>query len=163
MPELHKHVCLVISDSLRPYRLQPCRLLCPWDSPAKNARVDCHFLLQGIFPTHQADFFTTEPPALSQSACKYPFIFKGVDTLPHKQTEPASDTSEFKQWVSISCVLDRPMLYHPGYPVTHSYPARICFIKLLFHLTLGLSFCFPTPALNFHHLSLETKTVSKKH
>ena len=27
------------------------RLLCPWDFPGKSAGVDCHFLLQGIFPT----------------------------------------------------------------------------------------------------------------
>ena len=27
------------------------RLLCPWDSPSKNTGVDCHFPLQGIFPT----------------------------------------------------------------------------------------------------------------
>ena len=27
------------------------KLLCPWDSPGKNIRVGCHFLLQGIFPT----------------------------------------------------------------------------------------------------------------
>ena len=27
------------------------QLLCPWDSPSKNAGVDCHALLQGIFPT----------------------------------------------------------------------------------------------------------------
>ena len=26
------------------------RILCPWDSPDKNTRVDCHFLPQGIFP-----------------------------------------------------------------------------------------------------------------
>ena len=26
-------------------------LLCLWDFPGKNARVGCHFLLQGIFPT----------------------------------------------------------------------------------------------------------------
>ena len=26
-------------------------LLCPWDSPGKNTGVDCHALLQGIFPT----------------------------------------------------------------------------------------------------------------
>ena len=26
-------------------------LLCPWDFPGKNTAVDCHFLLQGIFPT----------------------------------------------------------------------------------------------------------------
>ena len=25
--------------------------LCPWDSPGKNTEVDCHVLLQGIFPT----------------------------------------------------------------------------------------------------------------
>ena len=33
------------------YRLQPTRLLCPWDSPGKNTGVGCHSLLQGIFPT----------------------------------------------------------------------------------------------------------------
>ena len=26
-------------------------LLCPWDSPGKNAGVGCHALLQGIFLT----------------------------------------------------------------------------------------------------------------
>ena len=26
------------------------RLLCPWDSPGKNAGVGCHFLLQGDIP-----------------------------------------------------------------------------------------------------------------
>ena len=30
-------------------RLQPTRLLCPWDSPGKNTGVGCQFLLQGIF------------------------------------------------------------------------------------------------------------------
>ena len=32
-------------------RLQPARLLCPWDSPGENTRVGCRFLLQGIFLT----------------------------------------------------------------------------------------------------------------
>ena len=27
------------------------RLLCPWDSPGKNSGVNCHALLQRIFPT----------------------------------------------------------------------------------------------------------------
>ena len=44
-------VTSVVSDSLRPYRLQPARLLCPWDSPGKHTGVGCHALLQGIFPT----------------------------------------------------------------------------------------------------------------
>ena len=36
----------VVSDSVRPHRGQPTRLLCPWDSPGKNTGVGCHFLLQ---------------------------------------------------------------------------------------------------------------------
>ena len=39
------------SDSLQPYELQPTSLLCPWDSPGKNARMGCCALLQGIFLT----------------------------------------------------------------------------------------------------------------
>ena len=35
--------------TLWPYRLQPTRFLCPWDSPGKNTGVGCHALLQGIF------------------------------------------------------------------------------------------------------------------
>ena len=35
-----------MSDSLRPHRRQPTRLLCPWDSPGKNTGVGCHILLQ---------------------------------------------------------------------------------------------------------------------
>ena len=40
----------VMSDSLRPHELQATRLLCPWNSPGKNTGVDCHSLLQRIFP-----------------------------------------------------------------------------------------------------------------
>ena len=36
----------VMSDSVRPHRQQPTRLLRPWDSPGKNTGVGCHFLLQ---------------------------------------------------------------------------------------------------------------------
>ena len=35
-----------MSDSVRPHRRQPTRLLCPWDFPGKNTGVGCHFLLQ---------------------------------------------------------------------------------------------------------------------
>ena len=35
-----------MSDSVRPHRRQPTRLLHPWDSPGKNNGVGCHFLLQ---------------------------------------------------------------------------------------------------------------------
>ena len=41
----------VMTDSLGLYGLQPIRLLCLWNSPGRNSKVGCHFLLQGIFPT----------------------------------------------------------------------------------------------------------------
>ena len=39
-------IASVVSDSVRPPRWQPTRLLRPWDSPGKNTGVGCHFLLQ---------------------------------------------------------------------------------------------------------------------
>ena len=36
----------VVSDSVRPHRWPPTRLLCLWDSPGKNTGVGCHCLLQ---------------------------------------------------------------------------------------------------------------------
>ena len=35
-----------MSNSVRPHRQQPTRLLSLWDSPGKNTGVGCHFLLQ---------------------------------------------------------------------------------------------------------------------
>ena len=40
--------CLTLYD---PHRLQPTRLLWPWDSPGKNTGAGCLALLQGIFLT----------------------------------------------------------------------------------------------------------------
>ena len=63
--------CSIMSDSSWPNGLSPTRLLRPWDSPGKNTGVDCHALLQEIFPTQgssprspalQQDFLPSEPP-----------------------------------------------------------------------------------------------------
>ena len=40
--------CLTLAT---PWTCQPAWFLCPWDSPGRNTRVGCHFLLQAIFPT----------------------------------------------------------------------------------------------------------------
>ena len=45
---VHMHFdASVVSNSVRSYGLQPNRLLCPLDSPGKNAIVGCHALLRG--------------------------------------------------------------------------------------------------------------------
>ena len=41
----------VVSNSSPPHGLQHTRHLCPRNSPGKNTVLNCHFLLQGIFPT----------------------------------------------------------------------------------------------------------------
>ena len=63
--------CSVIYDSLRFHGLKPSRLLCPWNTPGKNAEVGSLSLLQGIFltqgsnpglPALQEDSLPSEPP-----------------------------------------------------------------------------------------------------
>ena len=46
----HVLCCSVMANSLWPHGPYPARLLCPWDFPAENTRVGCHFLLQGNLP-----------------------------------------------------------------------------------------------------------------
>ena len=59
-------------NPLWPHGLWPARLLWPWNSLGKKTEVDCHFLLQGIFPIQglipghlhwQVDSLLSEPPA----------------------------------------------------------------------------------------------------
>ena len=38
----------VMFNSLRPYRLWPARLLCPWDSLGTKTGVGCYFLTQNL-------------------------------------------------------------------------------------------------------------------
>ena len=44
--EKWKWSCSVVSNSSRPYGLQPTRLLHPWDFPGKRTGVGCHCLLR---------------------------------------------------------------------------------------------------------------------
>ena len=48
---LHAKLLQLCPTLCDPHGLQLIRLLCPWDSPSKNAGVCCHALSQGIFLT----------------------------------------------------------------------------------------------------------------
>ena len=61
--------CFGVSNSVWPHRLQPARLLCPWDSPGKNTGVNCCALLHGIFPVQGSNTSFTCP------ALKGRFVF----------------------------------------------------------------------------------------
>ena len=83
------HVCVcvcvcvrsVAPYSLRPHRLQPVGLLCPWDSPGKNTGVGCPSLLQGIFLTQGWN-----PGLLHCRRILYCLSHQGSPTKDHKYT-----------------------------------------------------------------------------
>ena len=68
-----------VSDSWWPHRLQPARLLCPWDSPGKNTGVGCRASSRGsswprdwtqvsYVSCMAGGFFTTSAPWEAQDA-----------------------------------------------------------------------------------------------
>ena len=62
-------VASVVSDSVRPHRRQPTRLLCPWDSPGKNTGVGCHFLLQCMTVKSQSEVTRSCPTLSNPTDC----------------------------------------------------------------------------------------------
>ena len=58
MPSIVKICCSFAKSCLTLCNLKACSLpgsICPWGSPGKNTRVDCYFLLQGIFPNQRSN------------------------------------------------------------------------------------------------------------
>ena len=63
---------LGVSDSVRPHRRQPDRLLCPWDSPGKNIGVGCHFLLQCMKVKSESEVAQSCPTLSNPMDCSLP-------------------------------------------------------------------------------------------
>ena len=61
-----------MSNSVRPHRRQPTRLLCPWDSPGKNTGVGCHFLLQCMKVKSETEVAPSCPTLHSPMDCSLP-------------------------------------------------------------------------------------------
>ena len=72
----------VVSDSLQPHGLQPARFLCPWDSPGKNTRVDCHSLLQLTYLRSLNMRATTTSPTAHNIKIVLPSHFSGSSVSP---------------------------------------------------------------------------------
>ena len=61
-----------MSDSARPHRWQPNRLLRPWDSPGKNTGVGCHFLLQCMKVKSESEVAQSCPTLCNPMDCSLP-------------------------------------------------------------------------------------------
>ena len=67
-----------MSDSVRPHRRQPTRLLCPWDSPGKNTGVGCHFLLQCMKVKSESEATQSCPTHSDPMDCSLPGSSHGI-------------------------------------------------------------------------------------
>ena len=65
-------VASVVSDSVRPHRLQPIRLPRPWDSPGKKTGVGCHFLLQCMKVKSESEVAQSCPTPSDTMDCSLP-------------------------------------------------------------------------------------------
>ena len=61
-----------MSDSVRPHRRQPNRLLHPWDSPGKNTGVGYHFLLQCMKMNSESEVAQSCPTLRNPMDCSPP-------------------------------------------------------------------------------------------
>ena len=61
-----------MSDSVQPHRLQPTRLLCPWDSPGKSTGVGCHCLLQCMKVKSESEVTQSCPTLSNPMDCSLP-------------------------------------------------------------------------------------------
>ena len=80
-----------MSNSLGPHGLQPSRLLCLWNSPGKNTRVGCHFLLQGIFLTQGSNPVLQNSKEVDKTSPQKTMI-KLDKIVPKKKRQPYQDS-----------------------------------------------------------------------
>ena len=78
-------VASVVSDSVRPHRQQPTRLPRPWDSPGKNSRAGCHFLLQCMKVKSESEVAQSCPTLSDPMDCSLPSLLCPWD-FPGKST-----------------------------------------------------------------------------
>ena len=122
-------VTSVVSDSVRPHRRQPTRLLCPWDSPGKNTGVGCHFLLQCLKVKSESEvahlcLTLCDPTDRSPPGCSVHGILQARILEWGAIALISSETSNSGRDVlsSHSCVLAMHFLYY----LSHSFVCNYC-------------------------------------
>ena len=104
-----------MSDSVQPHTRQPNRLLCPWDSPGKNAGVGCHFLLQCMKVKSESEVAQSCPTLSDPMDCRPPgSSIHGIlqaRVLEWVAIAYSRGSSWPKDWTHVSCI-GRRVLYH---------------------------------------------------
>ena len=115
-------------------------LLCPWNFPGKNTRGDCHFFLQGMFPTQGsylyllhlralADrFFTSAPPGKESVTAQSGLFLCNLMDYSHQVSCP---------WNSLgkNTGVDCHSLLQGIFPTQGSNPGLLLCGQTLYHLS----------------------------
>ena len=105
--------CCLVAQScqtlLQPHELYPTRLLCPWDFPGKNTGVSCHFILQGIFLTHESN-----PGLLHWQVDSLPLSHQGCPLCAYLPSSSSYFIWGVFLWVELDQVLHFTNCYLPS-------------------------------------------------
>ena len=130
-----------MSNSLWPHGLLPARLLCQWDFPGKNTGIDCHFLLQGIFPTQGSN----------------PRLLHYRQILYHWATRNAPSSYRlvcfFEEEEKKAVLFSYKALLYPRHLIIHKRQTVTYGIVLLPTKGLNLRLCWDSPTIAFIHPS----------
>ena len=89
-------VASVVSDSVRPHRRKPTRLLRPWDSPGKNTGVGCHLLLQCMKVKSESEVAQSCPTLSDPMDCSPPGpSVHGIHTYIHSDLIHSSSIQHY--------------------------------------------------------------------
>ena len=128
-----------MSDSVRPHRLQPTRLLCPWDSPSKNTGVGLHFLLQGVKVKSESEVTQSCPTLSDPMDCSLPgSSVHGI--FQARVLEPSPLPLPSPSRVQLLC---DPVDYSPPGPSVHGSSQA----KILKWVAISFSRGFPNPGI----------------
>ena len=107
-----------MSDSVRPHRRQPSRLPRPWDSPGKNTRVGCHFLLQCMKVKSESEVAQSCPTLRDPMDCSLPgpstygiFQARILEEGSHLKREESMTSSVFPIYVADRSTGPRTLLF----------------------------------------------------
>src|SRR5574341_742566 len=99
-----------MSNSVQPHRQQPTRLPCPWDSPGKNTRVGCHFLLQCMKVKSESEVAQLCPTLCDPMDTRLlrPWDFLGESTSKWVAISFSRESSRPRDRTQVSHIVHRP-------------------------------------------------------
>ena len=121
-------VISVVSNSVRPHRWQPIRLIHPWDSLGENTGVGCHFLLQCMKVKSESEVSQSCPTFRYPMDCAYEVpLSMGFSRQEYWSGSPLPSLDNLLEYLKESCVLSCVQLFVTPWTVVRQAPLSLGF------------------------------------